>query len=215
MTVSTSNDNAPSIITAFDDRHAVIGTPSEGLGLSHSTATGKAYVSAASPSFAWKDFVLQGNSLSFVISGVTPEISALGNGNVGIGTTIPAQKLTVAGAIKSMSGGFVFPDGSIQNVAAAGGQIGPQGPVGPQGPEGPQGIQGTPVHREDRPVQKGTKGILGLKDHKVQRATKGIREPRGRKVSREQREQRERQGLRVRMGKRLGTVPALRLPRLV
>ena len=34
-------------------------------------------------------------------------------GNVGIGSTSPEQKLTVAGTIKSTSGGFMFPDGSV------------------------------------------------------------------------------------------------------
>jgi len=42
-------------------------------------------------------------------------------GNVGIGTTTPTQKLDVAGAIRSSSGGFVFPDGTVQTTAAAGG----------------------------------------------------------------------------------------------
>ncbi|MBU4299333.1 hypothetical protein KJ636_04785 [Patescibacteria group bacterium] len=42
-------------------------------------------------------------------------------GNVGIGTTGPGQKLTVAGTIESTSGGFKFPDGSVQDKAASGG----------------------------------------------------------------------------------------------
>ena len=44
-------------------------------------------------------------------------------GNVGIGTTGPAQKLSVAGTIESTSGGFKFPNGSIQTVAATGGTL--------------------------------------------------------------------------------------------
>jgi len=35
-------------------------------------------------------------------------------GNVGIGTTTPGQKLSVAGTIESSSGGFKFPDGTTQ-----------------------------------------------------------------------------------------------------
>jgi hypothetical protein len=43
------------------------------------------------------------------------------DGNVGIGTTAPGQKLSVAGTIESTSGGFMFPDGTTQATAAAGG----------------------------------------------------------------------------------------------
>jgi hypothetical protein len=39
-------------------------------------------------------------------------------GNVGIGTTTPAQKLSVAGIVESTTGGFRFPDGSVQTMAA-------------------------------------------------------------------------------------------------
>ena len=39
-------------------------------------------------------------------------------GNVGIGTTSPGQKLSVAGTIESTSGGIKFPDGTTQSSAA-------------------------------------------------------------------------------------------------
>lgn len=39
------------------------------------------------------------------------------SGNVGIGTTTPGQKLTVAGTIESSSGGIKFPDGNIQTTS--------------------------------------------------------------------------------------------------
>lgn len=42
-------------------------------------------------------------------------------GNVGIGTTSPGQKLTVAGTIESTSGGFKFPDSTVQTSAAPNG----------------------------------------------------------------------------------------------
>ena len=42
------------------------------------------------------------------------------DGKVGIGTTAPAQLFGVAGVIESTSGGFKFPDGTVQATAAAG-----------------------------------------------------------------------------------------------
>jgi trimeric autotransporter adhesin len=41
------------------------------------------------------------------------------NGNVGIGTISPGQKLSVAGTVESTSGGFKFPDGTTQTTAGA------------------------------------------------------------------------------------------------
>lgn len=61
-------------------------------------------------------------------AGVVQElpIAVTAAGNVGIGTTTPGQKLTVAGTIESTSGGFKFPDGSTQTVAAVSGVSYPQ-----------------------------------------------------------------------------------------
>jgi len=39
-------------------------------------------------------------------------------GSVGIGTSSPSQKLSVSGVIESLSGGFKFPDSTIQTSAA-------------------------------------------------------------------------------------------------
>ena len=41
-------------------------------------------------------------------------------GNVGIGTTAPGQRLTVAGTIETTAGGIKFPDGTIQTSKASG-----------------------------------------------------------------------------------------------
>ena len=48
----------------------------------------------------------------------TPVAVFSSSGNVGIGTTSPAQKLSVAGTVESTTGGFRFPDGTTQTTAA-------------------------------------------------------------------------------------------------
>jgi hypothetical protein len=45
-------------------------------------------------------------------------------GNVGIGTTTPGYPLSVNGVVQSLTGGFLFPDGTTQATAAAGGGAG-------------------------------------------------------------------------------------------
>jgi hypothetical protein len=42
-------------------------------------------------------------------------------GKIGIGTTTPSSKLTVAGMIETTLGGYKFPDGTVQTTAAANG----------------------------------------------------------------------------------------------
>jgi hypothetical protein len=51
-------------------------------------------------------------------------VIALLSSNVGIGTTSPSEKLTVAGVIYSTTGGIKFPDGTIQTTAASPGASG-------------------------------------------------------------------------------------------
>jgi hypothetical protein len=52
------------------------------------------------------------NKNTIVKSGIVQK-----SGNVGIGTTTPSSPLTVNGTIESLSGGFKFPDGSVQTSA--------------------------------------------------------------------------------------------------
>ncbi len=60
---------------------------------------------------------VQGGRIVFH-TGNTEKMAITTAGNVGIGTAVPGQKLTVAGTIESTSGGFKFPDGSLQTTAA-------------------------------------------------------------------------------------------------
>jgi len=52
------------------------------------------------------------------------------NGSVGVGTDRPGAKLDVMGMIRSNSGGFEFPDGTVQATAQL------MGPTGPRGRDG-------------------------------------------------------------------------------
>ncbi len=49
----------------------------------------------------------------------TPSMTILDDGNAGIGTTTPTQKLEVNGIIYSSGGGIMFPDGSVMTSAPA------------------------------------------------------------------------------------------------
>lgn len=52
---------------------------------------------------------------------ITRRLTVDHQGNIGMGTTSPTEKLQVAGTVHSTAGGFRFPDGTVQTTAAAGG----------------------------------------------------------------------------------------------
>jgi hypothetical protein len=69
-------------------------------------------------------------------------MTLLPNGNVGLGTTAPVDKLTVNGNVSVGTRRVINQLG--QWVGDPTGLVGPPGPQGPQGPVGPVGLQGPP-----------------------------------------------------------------------
>lgn len=59
--------------------------------------------------------------LNISLTGATTPAMTIMGGKAGIGTLTPAHTLSVVGTIQSTTGGFVFPDGSVQTTAASGG----------------------------------------------------------------------------------------------
>jgi hypothetical protein len=83
-------------------------------------------------SFQLWNYPVSGGAYSrFRINDDGTTILSPSGGNVGVGTTSPAQKLSVAGVVESTSGGFKFPDGSVQTKASSGsGGVGGSGTAG-------------------------------------------------------------------------------------
>ena len=81
-------------------------------------AHGRATISATHDTSAG---TYNGNLNLEVRNGSTSYLKAItirSSGNVGIGTTNPSEKLSVAGTIETTTGGVKFPDGTIQTTAA-------------------------------------------------------------------------------------------------
>jgi hypothetical protein len=136
-------------VTVQDNGTVGIGTsdPLADLHIFHSNALARLRLEGSGQANRAWDITSSNRSgmgcLNFFAAGTSAFVTVQDNGTVGIGTTDPAETLSVAGVIQSLSGGFRFPDGSVQVTASAGGE---QGPAGPQGPPGPQGPAGPAVH---------------------------------------------------------------------
>jgi hypothetical protein len=67
----------------------------------------------------WEDISSGVNNRLQILSGGSI-IMATNGGSIGVGVSTPTSKLTVAGTIESSSGGYKFPDGTVQTQAVTG-----------------------------------------------------------------------------------------------
>lgn len=74
----------------------------------------------------------------------TRQMTLTENGSLGVGTAAPSDRLDVNGRVRSRSGGFVFPDGTVQTTAQLVGPAGEPGAPGEPGERGPRGEPGPP-----------------------------------------------------------------------
>ena len=84
--------------------------------INHGSASGNLFLSRRSTGefYIYNDAA---HAMRFYTNATERLVIAAG-GNVGIGTSSPGQKLTVAGTIETTSGGVKFPDGTTQTTAA-------------------------------------------------------------------------------------------------
>jgi hypothetical protein len=117
----TSGAPSPAGQTLYSDtnRNIGIGTLFPGAKLEiYSTSSDSILKLSRGPSSTTSTLFKLGTDSAFVInSNGADRLTISSNGNVGIGTTTPSQKLTVAGTIESTSGGIKFPDNTTQTTA--------------------------------------------------------------------------------------------------
>ena len=82
----------------------------------HQSSTDNLYGKLRGYSFASNNYGLAFDT--FQNGDCNTNMVVTGAGNVGIGTTNPSEKLEVAGTVYSTSGGFKFPDGTVQTTAS-------------------------------------------------------------------------------------------------
>ncbi|MFY9619575.1 MAG: peptidase G2 autoproteolytic cleavage domain-containing protein [Pyrinomonadaceae bacterium] len=121
-----SQGDAPNKIGLYDytaNAFRMMIDSSGNVGIGATSPTSRLHVGGASDNL----FAVVGtgsgasDTVAHFSSAVGTNLIVRSNGYIGIGNVSPSYKLDVAGQIRSSSGGFVFPDGTVQATAATGG----------------------------------------------------------------------------------------------
>ena len=98
--------------------HSPVTTSYGGMYITTEGATAKPFYGyKAGAAWAWS--YLDGGDADWHLNvGSTDRLTVTDEGNVGVGSTNPTEKLQVAGTVHSTTGGFKFPDGTTQTTAA-------------------------------------------------------------------------------------------------
>lgn len=78
-------------------------------------ASGQVLVTDGLGNLSWS---ARSSNIGISDNATTTAMTIDASGNIGIGTTAPTQRLSVNGTIQATSGGFMFPDGTMQSTAA-------------------------------------------------------------------------------------------------
>ena len=100
-------------------------SPQAGLHLTGDAGDAAIVLENTNGGVQWQMNSGDGGPFKIARTSVFDAITILPTSEVGIGTISPTEALTVAGIVESTSGGFKFPDGSMQSSAASGASADP------------------------------------------------------------------------------------------
>jgi len=112
-------------ITEYDDTYIVFGSLSSGVGIGYNSTDG-GVITCLSQSNIWKDILYRADNHIFYSSGLTEVLRMTTSGNIGIGTSVPGQKLDIVGNLRITEGSLIatFNSNTVGSIITTGGNVG-------------------------------------------------------------------------------------------